>query len=146
MVGLKFLLKFFRKILKLHNLRLIGRSVFQKDNKYYLQVFLEECFYELWMLPYDSIGISEEIDINQANTSKECDICPYWYFFDKCFKYEPYLCIGCHNLMQKATNFDDVAIISVKGNDYWIHFWYMSKDDAINIMETSNLKKKSGLL
>ena len=64
MVGLKFLLKFFRKILKLYNLRLIDRSVFQKDNKYYLQVFLEECFYELWMLPYDSIGISEEIDIN----------------------------------------------------------------------------------
>ena len=48
--------------------------------------------------------------------------------------------------MQKATNFNDVAIISVKGNDYWIHFWYMSKDDAINIMETSNLKKTSGLL
>ena len=45
-------------------------------------------------------------------------ICPYWYFFDKCFKYEPYLCNGCHNLMHKATNFNDVAIVSVKLNDY----------------------------
>ena len=30
--------------------------------------------------------------------------------------------------MHKATNFNDVAIVSVKLNDYWIHFWYMSKD------------------
>ena len=38
-------------------------------------------------------------------------------------------------------NFNDVAITSIKGNDYRIHFWYMSKDDAINIMKNSNLKK-----
>ena len=30
-------------------------------------------------------------------------------------------------------NFNDFAIISVKGIDYRIHFWYMNKDDAINI-------------
>ena len=46
--------------------------------------------------------------------------------------YEPYLCSGCHDLMQKAMNFNDVAIVSIKGNYYRIHFWYMSKDDAIN--------------
>ena len=32
-------------------------------------------------------------------------------------------------------NFNDVAIISVKRSDYRIHFWYMSKDDAMNLME-----------
>ena len=26
-------------------------------------------------------------------------------------------------------NFNDVAIVSVKGSDYRIHFWYMSKGD-----------------
>ena len=36
--------------------------------------------------------------------------------------------------MEKAMNFNDVAIASVKGIDYRINFWYMSKDDAINIM------------
>ena len=35
------------KILKLHNLTVIVRSVFQEDNKHYQQVFLKECFYEL---------------------------------------------------------------------------------------------------
>ena len=43
--------------------------------------------------------------------------------------------------MQKATSFDNVAIVSIKGNSYRIHFWYMSKNDAINIMQNSNLKK-----
>ena len=47
------------------------------------------------------------------------------------FKYEPYLSNGCHGLMQKAINFNDVSIVSIKGSDYRIHFWYMSKDDAI---------------
>ena len=33
--------------------------------------------------------------------------------------------------MQKAMSFNDVAIVYVKGSAYRIHFWYMSKDDAI---------------
>ena len=97
------------------------------------------------MLQYDRINISEEIDINKTNASKECDICHYWYFLDKNFNYESYLCNGCHDLMQKAMNFNDVAIVSIKGNDYRIHFWYISKDDAINIMKNSNLKKSGSL-
>ena len=48
--------------------------------------------------------------------------------------------------MQKAMIFNDVAIVSIKGNDYRIHFWYMSKDDAINIMHSSNLIDKKGTL
>ena len=39
-------------------------------------------------------------------------------------------------------NFNDVAIASIKGNDYRIHYWYMNKDDAINIMKISSDLKK----
>ena len=49
------------------------------------------------------------------------------FFLDKNFNYGPYLCNGCHNLMQKAVSFKNVAVISIKLNDYRIHFWYMSK-------------------
>ena len=35
------------KILKLHNLILSARSVFEEGGKYYPQVFLDECLYEL---------------------------------------------------------------------------------------------------
>ena len=64
--------------------------------------------------------------------------CHYWYFGDK----DIYLCNGCQNLMEKAMNFNDVAIVSVKESNYRIHFWYTSKDDAINIMKNTDLKKK----
>ena len=62
------------------------------------------------------------------------------------FKYEPYLCNGCHGLMQKAVSFNDVAIVYVKGNAHRIYFGYMSKDDAINTMNNFNLIDKMGVL
>ena len=65
----------------------------------------------------------------KTNASKECDICHYWKFLDKNFKYKPYFCNGCHDLMQNAMNFNDDAIVSVKGSEYRIRFWYMSKDE-----------------
>ena len=43
-------------------------------------------------------------------------------------------------------SFNNVAIVHVKGNTYRINFWYMSKDDAINIMNGSNLVDKRGVL
>ena len=51
------------------------------------------------MLEYDRINILERIDINQTSLSKKCDICQYQYFKDVGFKYEKYLCNGCHDLM-----------------------------------------------
>ena len=32
------------------------------------------------MLEYEGIDISEGIDVNKTNLSKEYDICHYWYF------------------------------------------------------------------
>ena len=96
------------------------------------------------MLEYDRIDISEGTDVNKINLSKECDICHYWYFKDIGFKYEKYLCNGCHDLLQKAMSFNNVAIVYVKGNTYRINFWYISKDNAINIMNCSNLSDKRG--
>ena len=98
------------------------------------------------MLEYDRIEISEGIDTKKANASKEYKICHYWYFKDIGFKYEPHLCNGCHVLMQKAVSFNNIAIVCVKGSAYRIQFWYMSKDDAINIMNNSSLIDKMGVL
>ena len=43
-------------------------------------------------------------------------------------------------------SFNDIAIVSIKGNDYRIHFWYMSKNDTIALMNNSNLNDKNGIL
>ena len=98
------------------------------------------------MFENDRIDTSEGIDVNKTSSSKECDICHYWNFKDIGFKYQPYLCNGCHDLMQKAMSFNNAAIIYVKGSTYRIEFWYMSKDDATKIMNNSNLVDKMGVL
>ena len=41
-----------------------------------------------------------------------------------------------------AKSFNNIAIVYVKNSTNRIHFWYMSKDDAIKIMNNSNLIDK----
>ena len=48
--------------------------------------------------------------------------------------------------MQKPMGFINIAIVYIKKSAYRIHFWYMSKDDAINIMNGSILLDKRGIL
>ena len=48
--------------------------------------------------------------------------------------------------MQKAMCFNDVAVVTVKGNDYRIHFLYLIKDEAINLLRNADLTEKSGAL
>ena len=74
------------KTLKLPNMAIVIRSVFEEHGKFYHQVYLDECLYELWMLEYDGIDLSERIDINKTDASKECKICHYWCFKDIGFK------------------------------------------------------------
>ena len=40
----------------------------------------------------------------------------------------------------------NVATVSIKGNYYTIHFCYMSKNYAINLMNNSSLNEKAGSL
>ena len=35
------------KTLRLHNMTIMVQSVFEEDGKYYPQIFLDECLYEL---------------------------------------------------------------------------------------------------
>ena len=54
------------------------------------------------MLKYERIDVSEGSDVNKSDKSKECNLCHHCYFLDKIFNYEPYLCNGCHDLMEKT--------------------------------------------
>ena len=104
------------------------------------------------MLEYDRIDISEGIDLNKTNKSKECMLCHYWYFLHKNFSYGPYLCDGCYNMTQKSIDFKNIDIVYVKGNAYRIHFWYMSKHKRkhncklISLMTNSKLINKKCVL
>ena len=70
-------------------------------------------------------------------------ICHCWYFPDINFKFQPEV---CNDLIVKAMNFNDVPIVTVKENYYEIHFLYMSKDEAINLLRNADLTEKRGTL
>ena len=70
------------------------------------------------MLYYDRIDVSGGIDVNKRSKSKEFDICHYCYFLNKGFKFQPYICNRCHDLVTMSMNLSDIAISSIKGSDY----------------------------
>ena len=94
------------------------------------------------MLEHDRIDISKGIDIKKQTYQKNLK----FVILGIGFKYEPHLFNGCYGLMRKVFSFNDVALIYVKGTAYRTHFWNMSKDDAINIVNDSNLICKMGVL
>ena len=49
------------------------------------------------MLHYDRIDVSKGIDPTKSNKSRECMICHY-FFFNHGFKFQDYVCNGCHDL------------------------------------------------
>ena len=98
------------------------------------------------MLEYDRIDISEGIDINKTNLSKECMLCHYWYFLDKNFSYGAYLCDGCYNIVQKSISFKNIAVAHAKKSVYRIYFQDIKKRDAKKIMANSNFIDKKGIL
>ena len=79
--------------------------------------------------------MSEGIDLNKTNGLQEYIICHYWYFLEINFRFQPKVCNVYHDLMQKVMSFNDVAIVSVKGNDYRIHFWYIIKDQTMDLLK-----------
>ena len=97
------------------------------------------------MLQYERVDVSEGIDLNKSDKSKECMVCPYWYFKDIGYKYEPYVCNGCHDLSVMVYELKDIAILNVKGVDYRSYVFNMSKSDAINLLNNSVLDNKGVL-
>ena len=88
------------------------------------------------MLYDDRNNDSEGTDVYKTNGSRKCIIYSFDYFLKVLFRFYLKVCDGCHNLTQNAMSFNNAIIVSVKGTDYKTHFWYMDKDEAINIMKT----------
>ena len=65
------------------------------------------------MLYYNKIDVSDRIDIDKSNKSKECMICHYWYFFDLNYTYEPYICTGYHDISMMAYDLKNITILNV---------------------------------
>ena len=79
------------------------------------------------MLHYDGIDGSEGIDVDKTSASKECDICHCWYFLDKRFRFQLYVCNGCHDVLMMSINFDDIAILNIHSFDYCCNLMELTK-------------------
>ena len=97
------------------------------------------------MLQYDRIDISEGTDINKTNKSKECMLCHYWYFRDVGYKFQIYLCNGCHAVSTIAYDLKNIAILSAKGIDYRCILRNISRDEVINRLSRYVLEDKGVL-
>ena len=86
------------------------------------------------MVYLDRIDAFEGIDLNKKSKSKECDICHYWYFLNKDFKFQPNVCNRCHDLLMMSMNLSEIAISSIKRDGYRCIISGISKNQAINLM------------
>ena len=96
------------------------------------------------MLKYDKIDITEGIDVDKTNKSREYMFCHYCYYLNKNFSYGPFTCDGCYNIVQRSTNFKNIAIVHIKNNAYRIYFKDISKHKAETLMNKFNLIGKTG--
>ena len=99
------------------------------------------------MLEYDRIDLSEGIDVNiNKLASKKCYLCGQWYFIDKNFNYQKYMCNGCHDVSTKVSSMHNLRIGYNICNAHRINFVFMSKNDALNLIKNAVIIDKKGVL
>ena len=92
-------------------------------------------------LYYDRIYISKRIDGYKTSALKECDICHYWHFLNRSFKFQPNVCNRCHDLLM-SMNLSDIAILNIIASDYCCIISLISKNEAIKLFQNADLTNK----
>ena len=87
------------------------------------------------MLYYDSIDVSEGIDVNKTSASKECDICHHWYFLNYSFKFQSSVCNRSHDGLMVSINLSDIFILNIKDSDYRCIISLITKNENWKIMD-----------
>ena len=95
------------------------------------------------ILYYDAMDI---YDVNKASEPKEFDICYYWYFLNKRFKFQSFVCNRWHDVVMMSINLSDIAILNIEGADYCYIISGIGKSEAIHLMQNIDLTKKSKTL
>ena len=57
--------------------------------------------------------------------------------------FQPNVCNRCHDLLTMSINSSDIAILNNIGSDYYCIISRISKSEAINLMQNTDLTKKS---
>ena len=55
-------------------------------------------------------------------------------FFGRGFKFQLYVCSGCHDLLIMSRNHNDIAILNIRCVDYRCNINEISKSDTVNLL------------
>ena len=58
------------------------------------------------------------------------------------FKFQPYVCNRCHDLLMMSMKLSDIDILNIKGSDYPCIISGINRSDAINLMQKVSLTGK----
>ena len=98
------------------------------------------------MLYYYRINVFKGIDINKTSASKECDICHYWCFLNKRFKFQSYVCSRCHDLLMMSMNLSNIYILNIENVDYCCIINGICKSEAVKLLQNIDSTEKNGTL
>ena len=84
----------------------------------------------------DRIDVSEGINVNKTSASKECDVCLV-------LSLDQMSVIDVMIYLMMSVNHSGIAILNIKGSDYCCIISLISKIEAINLIQNSDLTKKS---
>ena len=71
-------------------------------------------------------------------------ICHYWYYADG-FKYQPYVCNGCHDFSMSVQNLKDFFIVTIKNFAYRDYIAGVDNKAAVYLLNNSILSDKGVL-
>ena len=97
------------------------------------------------MLYFDRIDISD-IDVNQTTASKKYDICHYWYFAEKGFKFHLNVCNGFYDALMMSKNLSNIVILKIRCDDYHCIISGTGKNEVVNLLQNVTLIEKTGIL
>ena len=92
------------------------------------------------MISYERIHKIEGINLEKQRS--ECMVCDYWYFKDIGFKYQRYICNGCHDFSMSVQNLKDFFISTINNGDYRAYIANVDKKAAIYFLNNSVLDDK----
>ena len=81
------------------------------------------------------------LNFTKTSKSKECDICHYWYFSNKGFKFQSLI---CHDLLMVSLNLSDIAFLEIKNAGYHCIISGISRSKAIKLLQNIDFSEKSG--
>ena len=106
-----------------------------------------QCYFTIKKIESEGLSTTESIDVDctGVGSSKQCDICHFYFFKNRNFNYQHYICDGCHDAALRAQAITDIKIIIIKRGTYRV-ISNISHEDSTRLLKSNDLDEKLGYL